>query len=1044
MVSTRVGVALWAVGCCVCRALAQCGADEVNVAAREWGARARASSEYGDAYRADNVADGRWHARETDKWNSAEGQRAPFWLTLDLGCDRVLHAVAVRHEKGAEATADFQVQRGESADGPWEDLVPPVVGNALAFTRHDFAPVAARHVRLWITKGERNGNAYGRIFEVEAFAKVDAVWNDPATDDVRRAWLAERLAKDGRMSGAQFAQAAAWLEHGDVVVRALADWAVSQVVGQTNNGDRALWDATLAAPWAKRWAERSREERVAYDWVRHAAAEQKLFSCGALRDEVGALLARARPMREALARDPARLACVSRAAEAVAGLHAQMAAADLPACRRLWLEARRAWRPAALSHPAVDFASLLLYTRYGFHYKPNVCGVHTSWSYKPGGDLQAVAVEGGAAEPLLQGTLGPGHLQGVDLWYDGDRAVFSFAPQPLWPPPYPTRWPEAGPDNACYAHELRETLEPPHLYEIALKGRGVTALTDHNYWSDIEPVYTPGGAIVFSSDRSAHSPSCDSVNNDLTDLNLYQLTPDRKRILRLLNHKDIDMHPRVLSNGLIAYLRWEYQERNFMEVHAVWTVKPDGTMADALFKQHLAQPYGVRLAGSLGDGTRLLAVATGHHSLPQGPLVVLNPAKGVNSPEGVEVLTQGLRVHEGRVPGRPIAEGGRQDPPGFYTDPLALSPTCFLASYAFASPRAARYRNEAADVDSNGYGVYLLDAYGNKELLYRDPWMGAYGARPLKARPRPPVLTDTTDRTQNHAVCLIPDVYQGMAGVERGTIKHIRIAEALPWPIVPREGVKRWVSGWTNQDKRATRWCPVRVIGIVPVEADGSAHFKVPIADSASVYFQALDENYMEVQRMRSSVSFAPGERRSCNGCHETRLNTEVERRGSALARAPSEPVPPEWGAARPIEFESDIQPILTKHCAGCHGGAAPKGSFDFSAGKAFLAIRTNNLVVCSSVNLDGAVTKPKQYGSHVSRLTLALRKGHKQVTLSPREWLSLVTWVDANIPYTGQMFNKRLPDGRENVWTSYEWPEPWGPPREVPALGERVAKGLR
>jgi hypothetical protein len=586
-------------------------------------------------------------------------------------------------------------------------------------------------------------------------------------------------------------------------------------------------------------------------------------------------------------------------------------------------------------------------------------------------------------------------------------------------------------------------MEPPHLYEIALRERRVAQLTDHNYWSDIEPIYTPSGAIVFSSDRSAHSPSCDSINNDLSDLNLYQLVPDRSVVRRLLNHKDIDMHPRLLSNGLIAYLRWEYQERNFMEVHSVWTVKPDGTMADALFKQHLAQPFGVRLAGSLGDGTRLLAVATGHHSLPQGPLVVLNPAKGVNSPEGVEVLTQGMRVHEGGVPGRPVAEGGLQDPPGFYTDPLALSPACFLASYAFASPCAVRYRNEAADADSNGYGVYLLDVYGNKELLFRDPWMGAYGARPLKARARPPVLTDTTDRTQNHAVCLVPDVYQGMDGIERGTIKHIRISEALPWPIVPREGVKRWVSGWTNQDKRATRWCPVRVIGIVPVEADGSAHFKVPISDSASVYFQALDENYMEVRRMRSSVSFGPGERRSCNGCHETRLNTEVERRGAALARAPSEPVPPAWGATRPINFESDIQPVFTKHCAGCHGGEKPKGGFDFSEGKAFLTIRTNKLVVCSSVNMDGAITQPKAFGSHVSRLTLALRKGHKQVSLSPREWLALVTWVDANIPYTGVMFHKRLPDGRANVWAPYEWPEPWGLPQETPALGVRISKGM-
>jgi len=41
--------------------------------------------------------------------------------------------------------------------------------------------------------------------------------------------------------------------------------------------------------------------------------------------------------------------------------------------------------------------------------------------------------------------------------------------------------------------------------------------------------------------------------------------------------------------------------------------------------------------------------------------------------------------------------------------------------------------------------------------------------------------------------------------------------------------------------------------GVVPVYEDGSAHFTVP-ADR-NTFFQALDESYMEVQRMRSFVN---------------------------------------------------------------------------------------------------------------------------------------------------------------------------------------------
>ena len=1000
--------AVWSgiVGMCAALSAAAQGTDVMNVALNVFGTKAWASSEYGDAYRAGGAVDGLAHV----KWNSALGKGEPFWLIIDLGEPCVIQEIVIRHEGGGNVTSDFELQRAESPEGPWADLTAPVKGNTEVVSRHAFAPATTRYVRLFITKAEQKGNAYARIFEVEVMGRRDV------SDPLRRAFVYERLMNQGKLGDAQFEEAVKGLASEDVFVRALAYATAAQKIGQANNGATVVIGPDSDLPWVKAYAKVKHEEQVVYDWIRHAAVEGKLFNTEALRKEIEMY---ARRMDNAGAQMDALIK-------------------DIPEdyCRKIWLDVRTSARALALRQSNVG-EKLLLYTRYGFHYKPNVCGVHVSWAYKPGGDILEVSVKDGSVRPLLQGRLGPGHVHGMDVWYDGDRVVFAWAPQPVWPPPPACEvvWPKPQESNACFAHELRETMEPTHLYELDLKSGAVTQLTDHPYWSDSEPVYLPSGAIVFSSDRGAHSPSCDSVNNDLSDLNLYELTADRRHVRRLLNHKDIDMHPRVLNNGLVAYLRWEYQERNFMEVHSVWTTKPDGSRADALFKQHLAQPYGVRLAGSLGEGPRLLAVATGHHCLPQGPLVILNPAVGINSPDGIRVVTQGMRINEGGVPGKTVEEGGRTEAGGFYTDPASVTETAFLASYGFGAPRAVRYTYEAEDVDSNGYGVYLVDVYGNKELLYRDPWMGAYGAQALRPRKRPPVLTDTTDRRLNHATCMIPNVYQGMEGVERGSIRHIRIAEALPWPIVPGEGVKRWVDGWTNGDKNATRWCPVRVIGTVPVEADGSAHFKVPIADSASVYFQALDENFMEIRRMRSSVSFAPGENRSCNGCHETRTHTDAEGRGTALMRPPSEPAPPPWGAGVPIHFARDVQPIFTKHCAACHGGAEPKGGLDFTEGKAFRTVRDKNLVAISSVHMNGDITQVKQFGSHASRLTQALRKQEKmQVKLSDAEWLALVTWVDANTPWTGAMFHRRTSDGRENVWGTHTWPDPWGFPKEAAA----------
>jgi len=501
-----------------------------------------------------------------------------------------------------------------------------------------------------------------------------------------------------------------------------------------------------------------------------------------------------------------------------------------------------------------------------------------------------------------------------------------------------------------------------------------------------------------------------------------------------------------------------------METHSVWTVRADGTGADSLFKQHnIPRPYSVRLATSLGNTGKLLAIATGHHALPQGVLVVLDPATGGNNPAGVRVLTTGLRINEGDVPGATVPEGGRADPLGFYTDPTALTDTALVASYAFASPTARRYLHEHEDADSNGYGAYLLDLHGNKELLYRDPFLGAYNTRPLRPRKEPPAppprdfADDNADaagtaagNAPNFATCTIPDVQQGMtdaagAPLPAGTVKYIRIAEALPWPVVPGEGAKRWVNGtWTWLDRDATRWCPVRVIGDIPVEADGSAHFKVPVSDNASVYFQALDANKMEVRRMRSSVSFAPGEQRGCTGCHETRAeaaqNFPAPRSTApsrlAFRRPPSEPLPPPWGARRPVHFATDIAPIFDRRCAGCHDGARPAAGLRLTAATAFRTIRDKKLASISNCQLGSGITAVKQFGSHRSRLTQALVAQNKmQVKLTGDEWHALTLWLDANTPHTGHLLHKRHATGARNRWDTHDWGDPWAPPRTAPAL---------
>ena len=76
--------------------------------------------------------------------------------------------------------------------------------------------------------------------------------------------------------------------------------------------------------------------------------------------------------------------------------------------------------------------------------------------------------------------------------------------------------------------------------------------------------------------------------------------------------------------------------------------------------------------------------------------------------------------------------------------------------------------------------------------------------------------------------------------------------------------------------------------GVVPVEEDGSAHFYVPA--NRNIYLQALDGDYMELQRERTYVNYMPGERRSCVGCHEHPDTTPPHRRRPQVLDA--KPIP--------------------------------------------------------------------------------------------------------------------------------------------------------
>jgi hypothetical protein len=350
--------------------------------------------------------------------------------------------------------------------------------------------------------------------------------------------------------------------------------------------------------------------------------------------------------------------------------------------------------------------------------------------------------------------------------------------------------------------------------------------------------------------------------------------------------------------------------------------------------------------------------------------------------------------------------------------PWPLSGKTFLVSYTFGTGKTGL----GSEIDPTGYAIYLIDVFGTKELIYRDPAISCFTPIPLRPRPCPPVLPDMTDPKVKHAKCVVSAAGYGCEGLAPERIRYIRVAEPVGWPYDNERGGQRY----GEKGPKLVNWTPIRILGDVPVERDGSAQFRVR-ADTA-VYFQLLDEKRMELRRMRSFVSFQPGECRACVGCHESRSRAPFGQCGPntlAVARGPSDYILPPWGD-RPVSFLRDIQPILDRRCTSCHSGLKPVGALDFFGGltdwsgghvpgygfnRAFETIVAKKLADCSNPNAqDASITPPLAYGSHKSKLVTCLNDdAHRgKVTLTEDERLRLVMWVDANGPYHDRFVNKR------------------------------------
>jgi hypothetical protein len=662
-------------------------------------------------------------------------------------------------------------------------------------------------------------------------------------------------------------------------------------------------------------------------------------------------------------------------------------------------------REALLAHPALKFDKLLFVKRTPFW--GHIYEDQHNWD--KGGNIYMLSpVRPDGIVTKLLPELDGGTFGRFDLSYDATKVVFCYAKKLDGISKYKK-------DNRN--KEGKGVYGPFHIYEFRLDPKTglkipgslrqltfsggkeeADAIKSHTWgrsfveegFHDTAPCYLPNDDIVFLSARPQRCVFCFPS----TSASLHVMDADGKNMRCISQGTLPEMAPSVMNDGRVVYTRWEYVDKGLGNGQAIWSIRPDGSGVDHVFKNSTMRPSGMMHTRGIPGSQRLVSVANAHCGREGGAVVLIDNRATRRTAAAIRSLTPEIAYP---CMYRATAHMG------YFQTPYPFSEDFYVVSHALGS-------------DDKHYGIYVLDRWGNRAEVYNDPNVSSFLPVPLRPRRKPAQLAPTAvaaaepqEAHKKTGTMFIQDIYQGMTGIERGRIKYVRVMGVLPWPWGENGIFRIGLAGAVHRKK---------IYGLAKVHEDGSASFTVPAEQN--LLFQALDENYMQVQHMPTFINMRPGEKRSCIGCHEHRRQAPTATGARPLALThPVQDLTPQPGddGPRTVHYATDVQATFDKRCISCHSGDKAKAglsltgepttdwcrSYESIFGKGLVAVRHSGYGRSQYVP-----QTPLHYGSHLSKLTAHLREDPCKGELTKEEFIRIVTWMDANIPFYGTYRGKR------------------------------------
>lgn len=440
-----------------------------------------------------------------------------------------------------------------------------------------------------------------------------------------------------------------------------------------------------------------------------------------------------------------------------------------------------------------------------------------------------------------------------------------------------------------------------HIYEMDVDGENKQQIVEFAA-NCLTPAYlpsiytlddlTPRDQVVFASD--AAGAVNESGEGPAWSLHTCDLT--RQIVRRITFNLSSDFDPTVLPDGRVLYSSWQrYGDRYFPTgLFGLFAINTDGTDLLPFYGNHELPVLKCQPAIS-PDGWIYFVESDGQDRLGGGNIAAVN-------------LRRNLKTH------RTVASASA----GRFLSPTPLTEGKLVVSFR---------KEERGET----YGLYefLAETGAIGQKLFDAPEWHDVEAKPVSARPRPKgrssVVNYEFDTTDVFCVDCYISQQPEVKNAPRGSLPRLRVIEGIPL----RHTATRGTVAQRNRERchgasrhSATAFGPRRILGEVPVESDGSFHFRAPA--EMPIALQLLDENGMAVATHRSWMWGMPKENRGCIGCHEDRELTPPNRLTEAIGKPAFDLTGPAE-KRRTVDFKHEITSLIEGRCIQCHSREHPR-----------------------------------------------------------------------------------------------------------------------